>query len=368
MIPRIAIIGAGGFVGARMVEYGILTGRYIPVPIIRAPKSAARLGRFGPIWHCADALNVEDLAASLQGCDAAVNLTVGDLSRMAELATTVWEACARSAVATLVHMSTAEVFGRVESEAIDDDSDPPPNHWMPYARAKIEAEQRLRPCFGKHDVACVVLRPGLIWGPQSPWVVNPLRAMLDGTAFLIGSGEGICNLIHVDNLIQRILAVVSHSSPTSGFYNVADKEVSTWKTYYHALAEQVGMPIASIHTLPEGPYRNRKTFRAHVANISRSLPARLLKRCLSPEVKQALTAALASLKPAPAFDGPLPRRLPQVQQADWHLQHVRRKLPTVKFGAAFGGCEDVPFEIAIQRVGAWARWAGFASPSDSLPG
>jgi len=93
-MKRIAVLGAGGFVGARFVEFATLTGAVEVVPVIRSFKGAARLARFGPCWRRADAGIVEELGPAIANCDAVVNLTLGDFGDLAGPAVAMFAACA----------------------------------------------------------------------------------------------------------------------------------------------------------------------------------------------------------------------------------------------------------------------------------
>src|SRR2546428_7653829 len=103
--------------------------------------------------------------------------------------------------------------------------------------------------------AIVVLRPGVVWGPGSPCVLGPETDLLRGAAFLAGSGDGICNLMYVDDLLRGIDAVVAHREAPSGFYHVGDNETITWAEYYGALAAGLGVDPETIRAVPRDRYR-----------------------------------------------------------------------------------------------------------------
>src|SRR5206468_10798087 len=74
------------------------------------------------------------------------------------------------------------------------------------------SENFLRERMAERRLAIVVLRPGLVWGPGSPWVLGPATDLLRGAAFLAGSGGGICNLMYVDDLLRGIDRSEEHTS------------------------------------------------------------------------------------------------------------------------------------------------------------
>ena len=353
---KIAILGAGGFLGSRFVETALLNGAFEVVPVIRGPRAAARLARFGPIWKSVDTSSPEKLAGVLTGCDGFVNATIGEYGPMAKATDAAWQACALAGVRQYVHLGTAEVFGTVESPAINDDSEPVQGHWMAYARAKGSAEMAARAHFGDSRLITTVLRPGLIWGPKSPWVEGPATGMLAGTSFLANGGRGACNLIYIDNLVAQVLSVVRQAPKTSGCFNVSDDEVHDWRGYYEALARQVGIPFSAVHQVEAGSYR--MGVGDVLQQVKSSAFGQWLKTRLGPAEKRRIQHVLGVFK-KPVF-GPVGASEPAVTRGEWHLQAVKRKLPNAKFRSAFGRHGEIDFAEAMARSGEWLRASGYA--------
>ena len=85
MSKPIAIIGAGGWVGARLVERAQLlgdVGGVRIVPIVRSRRSQGRLARFGTCTVLGDAGDPASLVPLLKGCGMVVNLTLGNDERI----------------------------------------------------------------------------------------------------------------------------------------------------------------------------------------------------------------------------------------------------------------------------------------------
>jgi nucleoside-diphosphate-sugar epimerase len=358
-MKRIAVLGAGGFVGSRIVELSILKKEFEVVPIIRTPKSAARIARFGPVWRFADGGKPDELKPLIAGCDAVVNVTIGEFGAMAGMAESVWQSCAQAGVPRLVHMSTAEVFGRVEDPATNDESLPLSKHWMPYALGKAQAEAQLKTHFNDPKVACVILRPGLIWGPRSPWIEGPATEMTKGVAFLIGGGTGPCNLIYVDNLIRQILSVVNRPEPVTGCFNVSDDESLTWHDYYAAIAKELHIDFSEIHQLPAKPFH--PTMATRFAEFKQTAPACWLKKRLSRPVKLKIKGVLNMFQTPPPVTGIVENPAPEVTKGAWWLQNVVHKLSNAKFRKTFGRQGEVSFAEAMAASGEWMRFSGFGT-------
>jgi 2-alkyl-3-oxoalkanoate reductase len=361
----VAIIGASGFVGARLLEVAVLGGRTDIVPVVRAFRSVGRIANLGLSYRLGDAARAEALEAALAGCEAVVNLTSADPADILRTTQGVYTAAVAAGARLLVHLSSATVFGQVERPDLPDDAPPLLDHWMPYAREKGRAENWLRDRMAERRLAVVVLRPGLIWGPRSPWVLRPAAELVSGTAWLVGDGEGICNLMYVDNLVRSIDAVVAHGSPVPGFYNVADDETTTWREYYAALAAGLGVDMATVHKVPG--YRYRAGVRGLVEELRNLPPYRWLTHRLSPETKAAIKLRLRRALERDRPERRAANASPVVARDLWHLQTTRHRLSTTRFRATFGHCNQHSFASGVAASLGWLRFAGFDHP-DAVPG
>jgi dTDP-4-dehydrorhamnose reductase len=353
---KIAIIGAGGYVGARLIEQSFLNGAPKLVPIVRSWRSQGRLARYGTCTVRGDASEPKSLVPLLRGCSIAINLTMGNNARILGDVQSIHAACQEAGVGTFVHLSSAEVFGRVDSPVPSEDTPPNDRHWMEYARAKIAAERWLR---AQQDprVQVVILRPGLIWGPGSGWLVGPAQAMVDGTAFLINEGRGVCNLIHVDNLIQHFLALSKVQVVGSGCYNVSDAELITWVEFYTAIAREIGQDPGSIHRIQESDYH--ESIASRLGGLGQLSVALAIKKRMSGATKIRIKQQLKDFL-SPPRDKPEPILHQALVTKDlWWLQGTRNKLPTGKFRLTYPSLSLRAFPELMSAAGTWLRHAGF---------
>jgi nucleoside-diphosphate-sugar epimerase len=360
---RVALVGGGGLVGSRIVEASVLR-RGSPslefLPVIRQHRSLARMARLGETpYRVASTEDEDSLVRAFEGCEAVVNLTVGDNARLLTDLRNIHAACLRSGVRILVHLSSAEVFGRCDIPNLSDDSEPLRDHWMPYARAKIRAEDWLRQVANPR-LTVVTLRPGLIWGPTSPWVVGPASSIMDGTAYCIDDGRWACNLCFIDNVVGSIEAVLKNHNPQAGFYNIGDPDRPTWAKYLSALAQALMLDPATIAKVPESPFRPSAS--DWISLLKETDAVALLKRSLSDDAKRrvkrglsAVSSALARLRVGSTDGNPHVRPT----RALWWLQTTRYHLPTTKFDVAFPIQSPVTFTEGMSRTSAWLRHAGY---------
>jgi nucleoside-diphosphate-sugar epimerase len=351
----VAIVGAGGFVGSRLLEMAVLSGRSDIVPVVRSFRSAARNAQLAFPHRLADTSRHESLLRALDGCDAVVNLTVGPSDEILRTTENIYRAARAAGARLLIHMSSATVFGELDRPDLPDDAPPRLDQWKPYAREKGRAENLLRERMaGDGQIAIVVLRPSLVWGPSSRWVLGAASELVRGAAYLRGDGAGICNLMYVDDLVRSIDAVVAHGAAPSGFFNVADDIVPSWREYYTALAEGLGIDPATIHSVPEDGYRpgvveRLEPLREHRAYV-------WLKERISLETRTHLKSRLGRRRAREPLPGAAAR--PVVNRTMWEVQATPYPLPTAKFRATFGNPNRDSFGSGITASLAWLRFIG----------
>jgi nucleoside-diphosphate-sugar epimerase len=363
MNNRVAVIGGGGFLGSRFIE--MIRGSSLEaVPIFRSFKGLARGSKYSERAVVVDTGNVATLAASFAGCDAVVNFSVGDWNTIESDTQKIWQAARDASIPLLIHISSAVVFGSVQSPAISDDSPPDVSSWMMYARSKAKAELFLRDKMG-NGMNIVVLRPGLIWGPKSGWSTLPARQLSTDTVWLPLQGDGISNLIYIDNLVECVRSVLSSNQVVSGFFNVSDQETISWKRFYTDIASGLGYPFERIQ------YTNRGLNIFSIACIFEWLKQqppfyafmKYLLRNLSAENKSLLKYYMPWL--AGGREGPpvpISVRLvsqPRFTRELYSLYATAYKLSNKKFYDNYSDCGHVKYEDALGRTIGWLKYSGY---------
>lgn len=362
---EIGIIGAGGFVGSRMVETLLLGGDRDVRAIVRAYRSFASTCRFGPDVNLvrADAEDPAALESAVAGCSTVVNLTTGSPASIRRSTRVIYEACVRARVPRLIHTSSAVVYGEVATPDTHDDSRPLTEHWMPYARAKAYAERWLRQNARGGPCEVVVLRPGIIWGPHSPHTLGIAQAVAERRAYLVDGGRAVFNGIYIDNLVAAILTSHRHPGPVSGFFNVSDREHVTWRDFYAALGPHLDCDVGR---LPEVTGQRFSWSMPAVVDLVQNWPVmnqlyhRLKKRIpdgLRARLKQMLAGRGGYEEHAARY-----AKRPRVERELWHLQKTRHKLPSEKFARTFSFTPPVSFQEGIRRTARWLAYLGYGCP------
>jgi 2-alkyl-3-oxoalkanoate reductase len=363
-MTRIAIIGAGGFVGTSLIESLVLDGRPGVRAVVRSYRNMAGFCRWGDAVdvRLADATRQASLAKALEGANVAVNLTTGVPSGIVQSTRAIHAACRDAGVRRFVHLSSAVVYGDVE-QPCDDDSPPLDKHWMPYARAKADSERWLR-TQRNADLDVVVLRPGIVWGVRSSHTLGFANALARKSSFLVDGGRGVFNGVNIANLVAMIRTACDRPGKVSGFYNAGDAETVTWREFYEALGQPLGcdpgrLPVVSGEKFPWS------LGAAIDAVQSQSLVNALYHR-LKTHIPDGVKAALrARLEGAYNFEHHASDYVAaaSVDRELWHLQRVRHKLPVQKFARDFEFVTPVSFPEAVRRTTAWLEAMGLARPS-----
>lgn len=360
-MEKIAVIGAGGFIGSRLIESFILDGFKDVYPIVRSNRSLANLCRFGIFEkiRIANAENEKNLLDAIKDCSIVINLISSNPKGIINSTKVIYDCCIEAKVRRLIHLSSAVVYGQVESPKINDNSPLEKHHWMPYARAKIKAELFLRNVLNLNAIEITVLRPGIVWGPRSGWSLNAALDLINNTTYLVGTGSGICNTIYVDNLIACILTCCNYEQNASGFFNISDDELVTWRDFYGSLAEYLNYDMSKITTVSAD--RFKPSFNVRLQEIM-SLPIyHKVKKYIKPEtralIKQWITKllskddhySLTNQKPKPI----------EVTREMWHLQQTKYKLSSSRFSKHFNYTTPFEFRYGIQMTINWLKYLGF---------
>jgi nucleoside-diphosphate-sugar epimerase len=142
-----------------------------------------------------------------------------------------------------------------------------------YGNAKIDAENICRE-FHNRGLSTTILRPSIVYGPFSKWwVVGTVRRLQSGNwGEFEGFGEGFCNAVYVDDLVDAVLQVMVHPAAIGEAFNVNGAELVTWNEYFRRVNAAIGRPpLASVSA-------GRSAFRAaavsRVENIVRAVVQR----------------------------------------------------------------------------------------------
>ncbi len=357
---KIAVVGASGFIGSRLVELFHLRGLCQVVPIVRGVSGLSRLSRFELDWRLADARQTEGLAKALAGCEAVVHSVVGDARVIEAVAAAILPAAAQAGVRRVVYLSTASVHGQNPAPGTSEESTLSDQQEVGYNNAKVRAEWTLVEDSSRHAVELIMLRPSIVFGPRDRWISILASELEAGTAWLINQGEGICNTIYVDNLVHAIrLALEAPKVAVGQAYLVGDAESVTWRQLYERTTDLLGFRREAIQHIPVPTFPARTTL-DRLDSLRASPAAQRLIAKIPNQVKSVAKGAIKGICPLvlpnpwelPITPGPATSREMVL------LQQCRCRLPTDKARRLLQYEPPVSFAEGLVRTLAWLEWSG----------
>jgi len=226
---RCLITGASGFIGTRLCERFAAGATQDFLRMVRNPAAAGRQA------VVADLHKPAQVAQALQGCDAVIHLAHGD--RGPEATRSLVNAAIAQRVRRFVHISTMSVHGPVPGpEAAREETARIGRYDHDYSDSKAEQEEIVQAAFDRGDLAGVILRPTVVYGPRGHFVLQVVEQALAGEVTLFDQGRGICNAVYVDDVCDAIDAALTRDEALGqAMFINADQAVS-WGEFIRAFA------------------------------------------------------------------------------------------------------------------------------------
>lgn len=362
--PTVAVVGASGFIGGRLVEWLVLRNLAEVRPVVRSFRGLARLARFDLDCRVADATDQVALQTQLAGCEVLFHSVLGGRETILKSAEVAYLAAAAAGVRRLVYLSSAVVHGYDPEPGTHDDTKLVARQACEYNVSKVMAEHLLRRLRADRAVEVVTLRPYIVFGPRSQWWTAQLAtALLTGKAYLIDGGSGICNTVYVDNLVQAMWQAAICDRAANQDFIITDGERVTWRDLYTAVASAVGIDISSVPNLTseEAVELDRVARRKQLMDrVARYRLTRAVREILPSGVVKAINQPWNRLQVpkaySPSADGNI-RPIPAIETEMLHLQRCRYVLPISKARDTLQYVPQVTFAEGCRRTGEWLRFA-----------
>jgi uncharacterized protein YbjT (DUF2867 family) len=238
---RVLVLGGYGLIGTPLV-----------LRLLSAGHSVVGIGRtIGPAsrripdatWVAQDIAQLstpERWQPLLAGVDAVINAAGvlqdsprDDVTALQSIAMrALFAACAQGGPRRVVQISAASVSRDAPTA---------------FLRSKAEADEALQ----RLDLDWVILRPGVVFGPQA----YGGSALLRGLAALPGfipllSGSQPIRTVHVDDVVDAVMRVIEGSVPARRIYDLVEPEPHSLAEVVLAIRSWLGLPPARIVPLP----------------------------------------------------------------------------------------------------------------------
>lgn len=245
---KVAVTGATGFIGARLVKALVASGHSV-IGFHRGEHPS----RAGVEWR-----RVADLAddrPDLTGVDVVFHLAgrahrtgvdahldEPEFHRVNVDATRiVADEAKRAGVARVVFASSVAVYGSHPQGPVDESTSPVPD--TPYGRTKLQAEETLSAVLADSSTDWVTLRPALVYGPGNPGNMARLLALVRrGLPLPFGSIDNRRSMVFVDDLVAALTTVATHPDVSRQVFVISDGDPVSTPRLARELAAVAGRP------------------------------------------------------------------------------------------------------------------------------
>jgi nucleoside-diphosphate-sugar epimerase len=251
---KINVIGGSGFIGTRLCDR--LSERATPFSIQDIRPSRQHNDK----WIDCDVRDEDRLAECLDG-DVVINLAAVHRDDVRPLrlyddvnvmgASNICRAAERAGINKIIFTSSVAVYGFAEADTGESGQINPFND---YGRTKWEAEKEFRKwhAIDPDNRTLVIIRPTVVFGEGNRGnVYNLFRQINSGRFMMIGTGENIKSMAHVEN----VAAFIEHCLDMSGgpfLYNYVDKPDLTVRELVSLTRETLGKSGLTGYSLPFG--------------------------------------------------------------------------------------------------------------------
>jgi len=237
----VAVTGATGFIGGRLVERLAEQGGEVTC-LIRGTDAGMRLHRAGAHIRKLDMTDAEAVRTALDGIEIVFHLAYdwGDTAWNYKALRALIEACRSNGCRRLVFVSSFVVYEIPDEGELSEDS-PSSTATEGYAHTKLGLEAELLKAVREKNVPATIVQPTIVYGPYSrPWTLDPADMLRHGTVVLPGAGEGICNAVYVDDVVSAMTLAALRPEAVGQRYLISGPAPITWKTFYEGMARAVG--------------------------------------------------------------------------------------------------------------------------------
>jgi len=254
---RILVTGAAGFLGTALLERLLAHGyKDIRCNVRRRtdiPKLNALFQQRSGIHfdYCVGDLRYRDDAArAVDGVQLIFHLVAGKKGTAADLflnsvvaSRNLLDAVAHRNPMRIVLVSSFGVYGvvglgrgaRVNEQTV---LEPHPEWRDHYSHSKLRQEQLFREYQQRHGFELVILRPGVIYGPEGSHFSNRVGLTIGKWQLHFG-GSNLLPLSYVDNCAEAVVVAGTHQRAGGQVYNVHDDDLPTCRQYLRAYRKNV---------------------------------------------------------------------------------------------------------------------------------
>ena len=243
------ITGATGFIGSHLTKTLLERGEAVTV-LLNKSAALEEFAQQSPEKFASvkvDLLDPEAMAEVLAGQDVVIHLAYGSRGTPEEQrritiegTQSVLRAATKANVKRFIYMSSASVYGEPPKDRTYTENDPRYASLELYPSLKQEAELAALKV-PSSSIEVVVLQPSIIYGPgKGYWTEGILKALKKGSFPLVNGGSGLCNLIHLYDVVEAIILAASVPDIQGECFILANDEPFTWKIFLESYEAMLG--------------------------------------------------------------------------------------------------------------------------------
>lgn len=150
-----------------------------------------------------------------------------------------------------IHISTIGVHGHIEDPPATEEYRFAPGDG--YQRTKLQAEEWLNDFAAKNPISYTIIRPAAIYGPGDRRLVKLFKMALKSYFPLLGKGNCMYHLVHVDDLTNSFIIAATHPDAQGETIISGAEEPIAIADIARIVADHFGKTIKVVR-LPIGPF------------------------------------------------------------------------------------------------------------------
>lgn len=248
------VTGAAGFIGGRLVEQLVTEQGAKVRAAVHSFRQAARLARFPAEMVELRRYDLADrhdgIDALVAGCDTVFHLARDLRSPNVNIAAArrLGAACLRAGVRRLVYVSSMSVYRPTPGGMLAETA---PESGRRGGKDKLAAQREFIRMMRDDGLPAAIIQPTIVYGPFGEyWTARPAELLRRGVVALPTPGDGICNAVYVDDVVQALILAAERDAAVGEAFLISGPEHPTWLDFYRAYARALGLDDGAIRLLP----------------------------------------------------------------------------------------------------------------------
>lgn len=248
---KIAMIGASGFIGTRLIDY-LRNDQHFEIKNIDLLPSHF----FNDITTIGDVRDQDQMDRELAGYDLVVLLAAqhrDDVSPISLYYDTnvkgmevTLRAMEKNGIKRMVFFSSVSIYGLNKHNP---DESHPADPFNDYGKSKWQAELVLQKWFETHpDWNIDILRPTVIFGERNRGnVYNLLKQISSGKFLMVGNGKNVKSMAYVGNIVAFVKYMIENIQTGYNVFNYVDKPDNDMNKLVYQVSNVLKKHIPSTH-------------------------------------------------------------------------------------------------------------------------